>query len=96
MFVGHEAGSVAAEVRKAPAVSSRAYSADFSPDGSRIVTASEDKTASIWDARVLTMLAQDLLAEACTRLAGETILTRDEMRLAGYPESTPEIDVCKR
>ena len=28
------------------------------------------------------------------RLAGLTKLTREEMRLAGYPDSTPEIDVC--
>ncbi len=27
------------------------YSASFSPDGSRIVTASQDKTAKVWDAK---------------------------------------------
>jgi hypothetical protein len=67
-------------------------SAAFSPDGSRIVTASGDKTAHIWDAHLETMSVKDLLAEACARLAGLTKLTRDEMRLA----RVPEIDVCQR
>jgi hypothetical protein len=41
------------------------------------------------------MPTKDLVAEACTRrLRGLTKLTRDEMRLAGYPDSKPEIDVC--
>jgi WD40 repeat protein len=70
-------------------------SAAFNSDGSRIVTASWDKTARIWDAHLQTMSATDLLVEACARLAGVTKLTREEMRLAGYPDSMPEIDVCK-
>jgi hypothetical protein len=61
----------------------------------RIVTSSDDKTARIWDAHLQTMSAKDLLVEACARLAGVTRLTRDEMRLASYPDSTPENDVCR-
>ena len=67
----------------------------FSPDGTRMVTASVDHTARLWDALLQTMSAEDLLAEVCTRLAGRTKLTRDEMRLAVYPDSQPQIDVCK-
>jgi WD40 repeat protein len=70
-------------------------SAAFSPDGLRIVTASSDNTVRIWDPHFQTMSTKDLLAEACVRLTGRTILTRDEMRLAGYPDSVPDIDVCQ-
>jgi WD40 repeat protein len=71
------------------------WSAAFSPDGSRIVTTSaDDSTARIWDVRLQTMSVGDLLAQSCARLSGVTKLSRDEMRLAGYPESMPEIDVC--
>ena len=70
-------------------------SAAFSPDGSRIVTASDDETARIWDSRLQTMPVRALLEETCARLADMTKLTRDEMRLAGYPDSMPEIDVCQ-
>jgi hypothetical protein len=38
---------------------------------------------------------KELLVEACACLAGVTKFTRDEMRLAGYPDSVPAIDVCK-
>jgi len=71
------------------------YSAAFSPDGTRIVTASGDNTARTWDARHQTMPAIELLMETCARLLGLRRLTRDEMRLAGYPDSRPEIDVCE-
>jgi hypothetical protein len=68
-------------------------SASFSTDGSRIITASDDTTARVW--HVEAMSAKRLLAEACARLAGDMKLTREEMRLVGYPDSMPEIDVCK-
>jgi WD40 repeat protein len=42
----------------------------FSPDGTRIVTASVDHTARLWDALLQSMSAKDLLAEVCTRVAG--------------------------
>ena len=70
-------------------------SAAFSPDGARIVTASDDKTARTWDVHFATMSINDLVAEACLRrLHGLTTLTRDEMRLAGYTDEVPAIDVC--
>jgi hypothetical protein len=41
------------------------------------------------------MPTNDLVVEVCTRrMRGFTNLNRDEMRLAGYPDDTPEIDVC--
>ena len=73
----------------------RVWSAAFSPDGSRIVTASFDGTVRIWDVRFAIMPTKGLLEEACMRRLGLLKkLTRDEMRLAGYPDSMPEIDVC--
>ena len=67
--------------------------AAFSPDGSRILTVETDKVR-IWDSCVMTMSPQALVAEVCMRrLCGRTELSRDEMRLAGYPDDMPEIDV---
>jgi dipeptidyl aminopeptidase/acylaminoacyl peptidase len=74
---------------------SKVYSAALSPDGRRIVTASGDKTARLWDTHLQMKPTKDLLAEFCMRLPGLTKLTRDEMRLAGYPDDKPEIDVCQ-
>src|SRR5262249_25328953 len=69
-------------------------SAPFSPHRSRIVTASGDGTARIWDSHLYSLSPSNLLVGVCKRLSGVTKFTRDEMRLAGYPESMPEIDVC--
>jgi WD40 repeat protein len=70
-------------------------SAAFSPDGIRIITASEDKTAKIWSIHFETMSEKDLLEEACTRrLIDLSKMTSDEMSIAGYPDDSPEIDVC--
>ena len=111
-------------------------SAAFSPDGSRIVTASADQTARIWDAATAKEMlvlrghedlvfaaafspagrdrhgigrpdcphlgrsfpcdvGREFLVETCThRLGRLSKLSREEMRLAGYPDSEPEIDVC--
>ena len=58
----------------------------FSPDGTRIVTASNDATMS----------TQNLVVEACAHpLANIPNLTRKEMRLLGYAYGQSEIDVCE-
>ena len=67
----------------------------FTPDGWRIVTASEDTTAQIWDAHFAMMSAKDLVLEVCThRLHGLTKLSRDVDAPCGYSDTTPAIDVC--
>jgi hypothetical protein len=41
------------------------------------------------------MSTNNLITEACLRrLRGLTTLTRGEMRLAGYTDEVPAIDVC--
>jgi hypothetical protein len=70
-------------------------SAAFSPDGTRVVTA-VGQTAEVWDVHFATMSTKNLLAETCARwLVGISILSRDDMRLLGYSDDQPEIDVCK-
>jgi WD40 repeat protein len=69
-------------------------SATFSPDSSRILTAS-GKEVRVWDVRLLTMPPKGLIAEVCARsLHGISTLSRDEMRIAGYPDEMPAFDVC--
>jgi WD40 repeat protein len=75
----------------------------FSHDGKWLVL----KGSALWarfisnmdyilDIHFTAMPAPELLHEACLRrLVGATKLTRDEMRLAGYPDDSPEIDVCE-
>src|SRR5262245_60299105 len=69
--------------------------AAFHPAGVRALGASEDKTARIWEAPIASPPTKALMAEVCLRLHGLTRLTRDEMRLVGYAEDAPAIDVCK-
>jgi len=63
--------------------------------GVRWSLAGDPGCAQRGDVRFATMPTKDLLTEVCTRrLDGLTKFSRDEMRLAGYPDSMPEIDVC--
>jgi len=76
-------------------VQSSLYSAAFNAKGTEIVTADENGSALVWDANVAERPAQDLIAESCAmRLGSLTKLTRDEMQLAGLPDSEERIDVC--
>ena len=73
----------------------KVITAAFSRDGLRAATSSADGTVRLWDAHIAMMSAKELVVEVCTRrLRGLTMLNRDEMRLAGYPDITPQIDVC--
>jgi WD40 repeat protein len=69
-------------------------SAAFDPTRPRVVTASEDGTARIWNVDLQFRPLQDIIAQACARLSRLSQMTRDEMRLAGYPDSEPLVDLC--
>jgi hypothetical protein len=56
-------------------------SAEFSPDGSRVVTASDDRTARIW-----LVSSQELAKIACSRITEN--ITAQEWKLYGMDEST--------
>jgi WD40 repeat protein len=58
-------------------------------DWLRIVTASADKTARIWDTHLQTTSVRNLLAEACARLNGLTKLTRERCASPATPTACP-------
>ncbi|MBW4448951.1 MAG: AAA-like domain-containing protein [Spirirestis rafaelensis WJT71-NPBG6] len=62
---------------------SEVYSASFSPDGKRIVTASWDKTAKVWQVENL----DELLNRGCLWLSDYLI---------AHPERLEELEVCKK
>jgi WD40 repeat protein len=83
-------------------------SAVFRPDGFGVLTLGDGLgvlstyadnrggAIAISDVRLAMMSIHELLNEVCTyRLRGIGKMTRDEMRLAGYPDEMPEIDVCE-
>ena len=66
----------------------------LSHGGAGVVTAANG-VVRIGDIPPATMSAWNLLDEVCQRHSiTSSRLTRDEMRLAGYPDSDPLIDVC--
>jgi WD40 repeat protein len=84
------------------------HSAVFSPDGKHIATvpgpaaisplSQSPWAARVWDVHFLTITMKDLVIEDCIRRLRDgqsNTLNREEMRLAGYSNSTAEIDVCK-
>jgi WD40 repeat protein len=67
----------------------------FSPDGTQLAAGFNDGTVMVWDVRFATMDTDALVREVCERrLPPQAVLTRDEMRLAGYPDDRPPINVC--
>lgn len=74
----------------------RLFSAAFSHDGKRIIATGDNRNTAFFFYVNLPMLeVRDLIAQVCTRqLRGTTVMTRDEMRLAGYPDTMSEIDIA--
>jgi TPR repeat protein len=56
-------------------------SADYSPDGTRIVTASDDKTARVWDARVPANIATQILWDAAAETDPLSDIDRTQLGL---------------
>jgi WD40 repeat protein len=69
-------------------------SAEFSRDGKRIVTASADKTARVWDAQTGKQLGEPMKHEAAVRSAkfspdGKRIVTASEDKTARVWDAPP-------
>ena len=64
------------------------WSAAFSPDGSRIVTASEDDTARLWDAKTGAALAR-LAPKGCTENENQNCAYRWLTCTNGYKLTFP-------
>jgi WD40 repeat protein len=70
------------------------YSASFSADGSRIVTASQDRTAKVWDARTGTEALSlkghtDAVISASFSADGTRIVTASQDRTARVWDARP-------
>jgi WD40 repeat protein len=71
-------------------------SAQFSADGQRVVTASRDKTARVWDAPDDVLLLADLAEAACgsvLQASGQTEILKTPASRSG--ESHPAENRCK-
>jgi predicted component of type VI protein secretion system len=74
----------------------------FAPDGRSAATANSVSTKNsvsstcVWDVHLATQPADQLVTQACQhRLGWNSILSREEMRQLGYPDTQAEIDVCE-
>lgn len=77
-----------------PAPDEHLYAA-FSPDGKFLLITHLDSTVRIWRNPVRSPTVEALVGGVCSStLRGFSKFDRDTMRLAGYSDATPEIDVC--